>query len=93
MDINGRAYSKIFGISYSDVKFEEYRRISDVIGLLAKRHNHETPEMWCSRIRDPFRKILEESFLRMDILECTESYIYEEGKESYPSGRETNYIL
>ncbi|RGB39849.1 hypothetical protein C1646_753972 [Rhizophagus diaphanus] len=24
-------------------------------------HAHETPEMWCSRIRDPFRKILKEN--------------------------------
>ena len=26
MDLDGRVYSKIFEVSYSDVKFEEYRR-------------------------------------------------------------------
>src|SRR6266498_5523331 len=61
MDLNGRAYSKIFGVSYSDVKFEEYRRIVDAIWPLTKRRDHETPETWCSHIRDPFRKILEEN--------------------------------
>jgi len=31
MDLDGKAYSKIFGISYSNVKFEEYKRIADAI--------------------------------------------------------------
>ena len=31
MDLDGRAYSKIFGVNYNDVKFEEYRRIVDAI--------------------------------------------------------------
>jgi hypothetical protein len=31
------------------------------LGALAPRHDNETPEMWCSRIRGPFRKILEEN--------------------------------
>src|SRR5581483_6542541 len=61
MDLDGRAYSKIFGVNYNDVKFEEYRRIVDAIWPLTKRSDHEIPEMWCSRIRDPFRKILEEN--------------------------------
>ncbi|CAB4419703.1 unnamed protein product [Rhizophagus irregularis] len=29
--------------------------------LDTERHDHETPEIWYSRIRDPFRKILEEN--------------------------------
>ena len=61
MDLDGRAYSKIFGVSYNDVNYEEYRRIVDAIWPLTKRRDHETPAMWCSRIRDPFRKILEEN--------------------------------
>ncbi|GET54281.1 hypothetical protein GLOIN_2v1764122 [Rhizophagus irregularis DAOM 181602=DAOM 197198] len=40
---------------------EEYIRIIVAILPLAEKHDHETPEMWCSRIRDPFRKILEEN--------------------------------
>src|SRR5436305_14737218 len=61
MDLDSRAYSKLVGVSYSDVNFEVYRRIVDALGLLTGRYNHETPEMWCSRICDPFRKILEEN--------------------------------
>ncbi|GES74877.1 hypothetical protein GLOIN_2v1834454 [Rhizophagus clarus] len=57
MDLDGRAYSKLIGVRYSDVNFEEYRRIVDAIGTLAEKHDHETPEMWYSRIHDLFRKI------------------------------------
>src|SRR6266536_3989100 len=57
MDLDSRTYSKLVRVSYSDLNFKEYRRI----GPLAGRYDHETPEMWCSRIRDPFRKILEEN--------------------------------
>ena len=45
MDLDSRAYSKIFGIRYSDVNFEVYKRIVDVLGLLTGRYDHETPEM------------------------------------------------
>ena len=70
MDLDSRGHSKLLslGNSLSNVNFEEYRRIFEALGSLAERRDHETPEMWCSRIRDPFRKILEDSFLRMDIL-------------------------
>ncbi|PKK56530.1 hypothetical protein RhiirC2_799818, partial [Rhizophagus irregularis] len=61
MDLDGRAYSKIFGVSYGDINFEKYRRIVDAIWPLSHMRDHETPEMWCFRIRDPFRKILEEN--------------------------------
>jgi len=45
MDLDDKAYSKIFRISYSDVKFEEYRRIVDVIWILIKRYDHEISEI------------------------------------------------
>src|SRR5256885_4877147 len=61
MDLDSRTCSKLVGVSYSDVNFEVYRRIVDALGPLTGRYDHETPEMWCSRIRDPFRKILEEN--------------------------------
>src|SRR5207248_235473 len=61
MDLDSRTYSKLVGVSYNDVNFEVYRRIVDALGPLTGRYDHETPEMWCSRIRDPFRKILEEN--------------------------------
>ena len=61
MDLDGSAYSKLVGVGYYDVNFVEYRRLLDVIAPLTGRRDHETPEMWCSRIRDPFRKILEEN--------------------------------
>src|SRR6266496_4937927 len=61
MDLDSRTYYKLVRVSYSDLNFEEYRRIVDALGLLAGRYDHKTPEMWCSRICDPFRKILEEN--------------------------------
>src|SRR6266496_5805929 len=61
MDLDSRTYSKLNLVSYGDVNFEEYGRIVDAIWPLTKRRDHETPEMWCSRICDPFRKILEEN--------------------------------
>ncbi|GES73760.1 hypothetical protein GLOIN_2v1591372 [Rhizophagus clarus] len=61
MDLDSRAYSKLF-IEYNTYgDSEEYKRIFDAKGSLLKRHDHKTPEMWCSRIRNPFRKILEEN--------------------------------
>src|SRR6266536_469010 len=57
MDLDSRTYSKLVRVSYSDLNFKEYRRI----GPLAGRYDHETSEVWCSRIRNPFRKILEEN--------------------------------
>ncbi len=45
MDLDGRAYSKIFEISYNDVKFEEYRRIIDIIWFLTKSYNHKISGM------------------------------------------------
>ncbi|CAG8521151.1 4704_t:CDS:2 [Ambispora gerdemannii] len=61
MDLDSRAQYKLVSVGYSDVNFEEYRRILEALCPLGERYDHETPEMWCSRIRDPFRKILEEN--------------------------------
>ncbi|PKB98592.1 hypothetical protein RhiirA5_431123 [Rhizophagus irregularis] len=61
MDLDSKAYSKLIHAHNSIGGSEEYIRIIVAILPLAERHDHETPEMWCSRIRDPFRKILEEN--------------------------------
>ena len=61
MDLDSRAYSKLINENNTYGGSEEYIRILDAILPLTKRRDHETPEMWCSRIRDPFRKILEEN--------------------------------
>ncbi|CAB4459881.1 unnamed protein product [Rhizophagus irregularis] len=61
MDLDSKAQYKLVSVDYSDVNFEIYRRILDALSPLAERYDHETPEMWCSRIRDPFRKILEDN--------------------------------
>ncbi|UZO21442.1 uncharacterized protein OCT59_013835 [Rhizophagus irregularis] len=61
MDLDSKAYSKLIHAHNSVGSSEEYIRIIVAILPLAERHDHETPEMWCSRICDPFRKILEEN--------------------------------
>ncbi|GBC15878.1 uncharacterized protein OCT59_021442 [Rhizophagus irregularis] len=61
MDLDSRAYSKLIHAHNSVGGSEEYIRIIVAIGPLSGRHDHETPKMWCSRIRDLFRKILEEN--------------------------------
>jgi hypothetical protein len=60
MDLDSRGYFKLIDEYNTHGGSEEYIRIVDAIHPLTKRHDHETPEMWCSRICDPFRKILEE---------------------------------
>src|SRR5436305_15136020 len=61
MDLDSKPYFKLNQVSYSDINFEKYRRIVEAIWPLTKIRDDETPEMWCSRIRDPFRKILKEN--------------------------------
>jgi len=61
MDLDSRAQYKLVSVGYSDINFKEYRRILEALCPLGERYDHETPEMWCSRIRGPFRKILEEN--------------------------------
>jgi hypothetical protein len=61
MDLDSRAQYKLISVCYGDINFNEYKDILERLGPLAKRHDHKTPEMWCSRIRNPFRKILEDN--------------------------------
>src|SRR3989337_1837345 len=61
MDLDSRTYSKLIDANNTYGGSEEYIRILDVILPLTKRRDHETPEMWCSRIRGLFRKILKEN--------------------------------
>ncbi len=65
---------------------------AQAIWPLTKIRDHETPEMWCSRIRDPFRKILKEN---LGILSGN-GYITMYGKLIERSdrvhGRPSNYI-
>ncbi|PKC63056.1 hypothetical protein RhiirA1_464305 [Rhizophagus irregularis] len=78
MDLDSKAYSKLIHAHNSVGGSEEYIRIIVAILPLAERHDHETPEMWCSRIRDPFRKILEENprILSKNGYIRTQKYIY-----------------
>jgi len=64
MDLDSKAYSKLIDAWNTHGGSEDYRRILERLGPLTKRHDHETPEMWCSRIRDLFRKILEDNYSR-----------------------------
>src|ERR1051325_4207339 len=64
MDLDSRAHSKLIDTWNTHGDSEDYRRILERLGPLTKRHDHETPEMWCSHIRDPFRKILEDNYSR-----------------------------
>src|SRR3989337_1751581 len=61
MDLDSSTYYKLRSVSFSNPNFKEYRRIIEALCLLGERYDHETPEMWCSRICDPFRKILKEN--------------------------------
>ncbi|GBB92660.1 hypothetical protein RclHR1_02040022 [Rhizophagus clarus] len=64
MDLDSKAYSKLIDAWNTHGGSEDYRRILERLSPLTKRHDHETSEMWCSRIRDPFRKILEDNYSR-----------------------------
>src|ERR1043165_6371938 len=64
MDLDSKAYSKLIDAWNTHGGSEDYRRILERLGPLTKRHDHETPEIWCSCIRDPFRKILEDNYSR-----------------------------
>ena len=64
MDLDSRGHSKLVE-AWNSGRYDEYTRkytrILEKLFPLADRHDHETPEMWCSHIRDPFRKILEDN--------------------------------
>ena len=60
---------------------------------LHQRYDNETPEMWCSRIRTPFKKILEENpryFSKNEYIQM-HAKTYDDGKLTHYS-RGTNYI-
>ncbi|RGB25267.1 hypothetical protein C1646_802815 [Rhizophagus diaphanus] len=61
MDLDSSAYYKLGSVRFGNTNFTEYRRIFEALCTLGDRYDHETPEMWCSRIRDPFRKILKKN--------------------------------
>src|SRR3954451_20055683 len=61
MDLDNKIYSKLIDANNTYGGSAEYIRILDAIMSLTKRHDYEIPEMWCSRICDLFRKILEEN--------------------------------
>src|ERR1044071_8478279 len=95
MDLDSRAFSKLIDAWNTHGGSEDYRRILERLGPLTKRHDHETPEMWYSRIHDPFRKILEKNYSSGNRILSKNGYIemygklYENDKvHDYP----TNYI-
>ncbi|GBB90073.1 hypothetical protein RclHR1_16970005 [Rhizophagus clarus] len=59
MDLDSRGHSKLVE-AWNSGRSDEYTRILEKLFPLADRYDHETPEMWCSHVRDPFRKLLEE---------------------------------
>ena len=66
-------------------------KVMDTLGYLHQRHFNETPEMWCSRIRIPFKKILKENpkyFTENEYIQMA-GLMYSDGKVS---GIKTNYI-
>ena len=78
MDLDSRAQYKLVSVGYSDVNFEEYRRILEALCPLGERYDHETPEMWSpvSVVHlGKYLKRIQESFLKMDLLQCMESYM------------------
>ncbi|RGB23184.1 hypothetical protein C1646_774898 [Rhizophagus diaphanus] len=60
------------------------------------RHDHETPEMWCFHVRDPFRKLLEEHHFSKGEILSGNRYIKMFGKLIERSdrvhGNPSNYI-
>ena len=90
MDLDSNAYYKL--CSPDPDHDDRYNKIIKAIHLLQHKYDHETPEMWCSRIRDPFKKILKEN---LGILSGN-GYITMIGKYIESSdrvyGHQSNYI-
>src|SRR5436305_1355463 len=66
--------------------------IVQAITNLHYRYSDETPKMWCSRIRVPFRKLIEYNptfFSKNEYIHMTER-LYEDGK--FGPGRRTFHI-
>ena len=99
MDLDSRGYSKLvkaWNSGRSDEYTRKYTRILEKLFPLPDRHDHDTPEMWCSRICDPFRKILEEHHTSRGGILSGNGYIKMFGKLIERSDRvhrySTNYI-
>src|SRR3954451_23636406 len=58
------------------------REVLEAIRYMRFRNSDETPEMWCDRIRAPFKKILEEnpSFFSKNEYIQMYGWHYEDGK-------------
>jgi hypothetical protein len=70
-------------------------KVNVKLGALASRHDNETPEMWCSRIRGPFRKILEENpyLSKYDYIQMGGKFYYDgKPKHGGSSYMPTNYL-
>ena len=95
MDLDSRGHSKLVE-EWNSGRDSEYTKIVEILFLLPDRHDHDTPEMWCSRIRDPFRKILEEHHTSRGGILSGNGYITMYGKLIERSDRvhryPTNYI-
>ena len=95
MDLYSRAHSKLIDAWNTHGGSEDYRRILEKLGPLTKRYDHKIPEMWCSRICDPFRKILEENYSSGNRILSKNGYIEMYGKlyeNDKVHGYPTNYI-
>jgi len=92
MDLDSRAQYKLVSIGYSNINFRKYRRILKALCPLDEWYDHETSEMWCSRIRGLFRKILEENsrILSKNRFIIIYEKLYE--SDSKVHGHPSNYI-
>ena len=61
MDLDSSTCYKLKSVTFANPNFKEYRRILEALCPLSEWYDHKTPEMWCFRICDPFRKILKEN--------------------------------
>lgn len=72
------------------------RKVLEAIRHMRIRNSDETPEMWCDRIRTPFKKILEENprfFSKNEYIQMYD-WSYRDGKKvtTGPLIHSTNYI-
>ncbi|PKK77607.1 hypothetical protein RhiirC2_771125 [Rhizophagus irregularis] len=65
---------------YAPDRDEYHEKVSRAYSLLGIQHDDETPKMWCSRIRSPFRKMFEEY---PDIFSKNELFIPENTVENH----------
>ena len=66
--------------------------VVQALNNLQYRYSGETPEMWCSRVRYPFKKLLEynpKHFLKNGFIHMTERS-YKDGE--FKAGRRSFYI-